>query len=188
MSTDSTQLRRHVRAHRGLSTSASPLWAIALWDYALANYAHDAVRHACLYLQDEAGVDVCELLWVCWLDRHGLVLDDDADSALQAVRAWQTEVTLPLRGQRRALKARARLHPDIAELRETIKRAELFAERETLARLQALAERGEGIRPRRCPDPPLPQRLAARWELCQKSHLLDLQTLVSQLDPPRLSR
>lgn len=138
---------------------------------------------ACLHLQDEAGADVCEMLWDCWLEHHGLVVDDDVDDALLDVHAWQKQVTRPLRRQRRALKPQAARYPTIAELREAIKHAELLAERETLAQLQALAERGEGIRPRRSQDPSLAERLARRLPIKKNSHLANLQTLESHLDP-----
>lgn len=121
-----------------------------LWDYALALYASDGVAGACLVLQDEGGADVCELLWVCWLASHGLTLADDVDDALHTIRAWQRETTRPLRTLRRALKAEAAERPGIARLRDTLKQAELLAERETLTRLQSLS--GNGTRPMRRDD------------------------------------
>ncbi|MFC3285655.1 TIGR02444 family protein [Litchfieldella rifensis] len=190
MSMDSTQLCRHLRTYLPPASAfgAARSWAVPLWDHALALYAQPEVMTACLYLQDDAGVDVCELLWVCWLQVHGLTLDDDVDSALDDVRAWQTEMTLPLRRQRRALKKRALTNPGLAELRETIQRAELLAERETLVRLQTLAERGQGIRPLGAEDPPLEKRLASRLGLQKKPHLSALKTLETRLDPPTQPR
>lgn len=123
-----------------------------LWDYALALYAARDVAEACLTLQDAGGADVCELLWACWLARRGLVPSDDAERELGDVRAWQGEFTRALRAQRRALKPAATQHAGLARLRQTIKDAELLAEREALARLQALAEQGRGVRPARPDD------------------------------------
>ncbi|WP_084671450.1 TIGR02444 family protein [Modicisalibacter ilicicola] len=117
-----------------------------LWNYALVLYARRHVADACLALQDDHGLDVCELLWVCWLASRGMAPAEDAGRALEGVRGWQREVTRPLRAQRRALKPLARDRPDIARLRQTIKEAELLAEREALNRLQALAEAGLGVR------------------------------------------
>lgn len=186
MSMDSTQLCHHLRAYLppASAADAASLWVVPLWDHALALYAHPEVMTACLHLQDDAGLDVCELLWACWLQVHGLTLDDDVDRALEDIRAWQAETTRPLRRQRRALKKRALTNPGIADLRETIKRAEWLAERETLARLQTLAEHGRGIRPLGAEDPSLEKRLASRLALQKKSHLSALKTLETRLDPP----
>lgn len=120
------------------------LAADPLWDFALALYARPGVETACLRLQDEAGLDVCELLWHCWLYRHGLAVAGEP-AALAPIRAWQRDVTAVLRGLRRELKRAARDQPGVAEVRGRLQRTELAAERETLSRLQALSESGQGI-------------------------------------------
>ncbi|WP_104203182.1 TIGR02444 family protein [Billgrantia saliphila] len=153
-----------------------------LWDFALSFYARPGVEAACLLLQDEAGVDVCELLWHCWLHRHGLRLVE-APPELAAIRRWQEEVTVPLRGLRRRLKAEAIRSAGVAHVREQLKQAELAAERETLARLQRLAEQGSGLSPLTTCASSLEISLASRWELQKKAQLLAVQTLECQLDP-----
>ncbi|MBD3895402.1 TIGR02444 family protein [Halomonas sp. ML-15] len=177
---DSTQLLAHLRAC---------LREAPLWDFALALYGRDGVEAACLQLQDEARTDVCELLWLCWLDVHGLVADGKLSAALAPLRHWQAEMTQPLRQRRRALKQQALTHPEIAELREAIKRAELLAEREALRLLQRISEdqlAPEGIlRPREPTDLPLVERLYAWLPEQKKQHLCALQTLESRLDPSR---
>ncbi|MHB0774744.1 TIGR02444 family protein [Halomonas sp. WWR20] len=131
-----------------------------LWDYALALYARQGVAEACLALQDDAGADVCELLWICWLAGQGLSLADDADQALAGVRAWQRDFTYPLRAQRRTLKPLAASSPGIAQLRQRLKDAELLAEREALRQLQEVTAAGYGIRPTRVSDGDVYARLA----------------------------
>lgn len=113
-----------------------------LWDYALSLYSAPGVADACLVLQDEGGADVCELLWVCWLAHQNLRPADDIGPHLRNVRRWQATYTYPLRAQRRALKPEAANSKTIARLRQTIKEAELLAEREALQQLQRLSQQG----------------------------------------------
>jgi uncharacterized protein (TIGR02444 family) len=170
MSHDSTQLPDALRAR---------LRRAPLWEFALALYGRNGVEAACLTLQDEAGIDVCELLWHCWLYHHGLTCDAPPDEA----RHWQCEVTAPLRRLRRALKAEARDDDGVAELRRTLQTAELQAEREALSRLQRLALSGRGIRPLSTPPPDPVKTLADHLHLHRASHLIKLKMLISQLDP-----
>ncbi|QTF92644.1 TIGR02444 family protein [Halomonas sp. BM-2019] len=154
-----------------------------LWDFALALYARPGVEAACLALQDEAGVDVCELLWRCWLLHHGARPGPSAEAGLAAVRCWQAEVTVPLRALRRRLKPEAATHSGIASLREALKHAELEAERETLGRLEALALEAsptalspfhEGAE----------KALVNALKLQKKRDISTLQPLTRLLDPP----
>ena len=116
-----------------------------LWAYALSLYGRRGVADACLTLQDEAGADVCELLWACWLFQRGLRPSEDIATHLTEVRNWQARYTRPLRAQRRELKLAAAHDATLARLRETLKQAELLAEREALNRLARLAEAGRGL-------------------------------------------
>ncbi|MDI5932548.1 TIGR02444 family protein [Halomonas kalidii] len=177
MTPDSTELPPALRAR---------LIANPLWDFALALYAREGVEAACLHLQDDAGLDVCELLWRCWLFHHG-VQPTDAPTGLAEIRRWQQEITAPLRRLRRTLKAEAATRPAVADLRRTLQRAELEAERETLARLEALTA---DCRPAPLPSarPGLKKHLADCLQLQKKSHLSALQRLESSLDPSRTPR
>jgi len=170
MSHDSTQLPPALRAR---------LRDASLWEFALALYSRDGVEAACLRLQDEAGVDVCELLWHCWLYHHGL----SCDERLEAIRGWQREVTGPLRRLRRALKPDAREHEGVAALRRTLQQAELQAEREALSRLARLAVGSDRLYPLPSPPPSLAEYLARQLQVQQKPHLSVLNTLERQLDP-----
>lgn len=119
------------------STRLQRLQQIPLWDFALSLYSQPGVETACLTLQDEAEVDVCELLFHCWLYSCGL---EAVPAALEREREqrrfWQCHVTEVLRGLRRDLKILAASSESVAALRETIKQAELMAERENLQRWQ----------------------------------------------------
>ncbi|WP_447956697.1 TIGR02444 family protein [Vreelandella sp. EE7] len=112
-----------------------------LWDFACDFYAYDEVATACLTLQDSAGVDVCELLFHCWLYRYGLQAQTARlEKARAARKHWQQSVTQTLRALRRDLKPDAAHSTSIARLRETIKTAELQAEKENLQAWQAFIE------------------------------------------------
>ncbi|GAB2789435.1 hypothetical protein GCM10027040_14590 [Halomonas shantousis] len=132
----------------------------ALWRYACAHYADPVVAAACLDLQERAGADVCELLWLGWLDHLGLVTDSDVARVLAPVRTHQAHQTYRLRARRRALKPLARPGSPLEAWREHLKRAELAAERDALDQLQSLTRRGEGVRPGRDADGDLGARLA----------------------------
>jgi len=110
----------------------------SLWSYALDRYARPGVETLCLTLQDEHGWDICELLWIAWLSEQRRGPDPDATDALAVARDWQREMTVPLRERRRALKSEVTRQPRLEPLRQTLKQAELQAEREMLARLAAL--------------------------------------------------
>lgn len=154
-----------------------------LWGFALTLYGRPGVEAACLVLQDEADVDVCELLWRCWLLQHGARPGIRAEARLTEVRRWQQEITAPLRRLRRRLKPEARGHSGVAELRETLKRAELEAERETLRRLERLAlEDAQGLLP--ASGISAEKALASALQLQKKTHLSTLHTLIASLDPP----
>ena len=120
------------------STRLQRLQQISLWDFALSLYAAPGVEAACLTLQDESDVDVCELLFHCWLYSCGLeVIPAEVVAIRRERRQWQHRITDVLRTLRRDLKTSASVSESVATLRETIKRAELMAERENLQRWQA---------------------------------------------------
>lgn len=170
---DSTELQPILRAR---------LQAEPLWDFALALYGHEGIERACLTLQDDAGVDVCELLWQCWLYHGGVMLQAEP-AALAEVRRWQAEITRPLRQLRRTLKDEAMRRKGVADLRQTLKHAELKAERDTLARLEKLSFNAILARwP--TPRPALASHLAGALKLQQKPHLQALHSVERALSPP----
>nr|WP_299245610.1 TIGR02444 family protein [uncultured Halomonas sp.] len=150
----------------------STQFSTSLWDYALILYARPGVAAACLALQDEHGADVCELLWLCWLDHLGLTTNAGAATVLAPIRTQQATLIRLLRERRRELKAHAMPGTSLARWRETIKNAELAAERGTLMQLQALTRLGQGVRPLHQDDATLLTRLA-RHVGCQRSVVSD---------------
>ena len=132
----------------------------ALWRYACVHYADSDIAAACLDLQEHAGADVCELLWLGWLHHLGLAPAATVVQTLAPVRAHQAHQTYRLRARRRALKPLARPGSPLDAWREHLKRAELAAERAALDQLQALTRRGEGVRPQCNADGDLTARLA----------------------------
>lgn len=123
------------------STRLAGIQQNSLWDFALDFYARPGLAQRLLRLQDDAGMDVCVLLWRLWLNGHGLAPTAEAEHALAEVAAWQHDYTRPLRDRRRWLKSAAADDPTLAELRETLKEAELMAEKVALGRLEALSRR-----------------------------------------------
>lgn len=129
------------------STRLSAIQQNSLWDFALDFYARPGVSRRLLRLQDEAGMDVCVMLWRLWLHHYGLVPTVSAERALAEVHAWQREYTRPLRDRRRRLKPAAISDPALAPLRQALKEAELLAEKAALARLEALSRQEGCVRP-----------------------------------------
>lgn len=125
----------------------------AAWAFTLDFYRRHGVPEACLVLQDEAGVDVVEMLMLIHADVIlGKRLSAGEIEALRAGTAgWREDAVLPLRAIRRKLKA---ARQDIAEsakeqLRTEIKKVELQAERlqvDFVARwLENVAGRGAAL-------------------------------------------
>ena len=111
-----------------------------LWSFALSTYARPGVEAACLRLQEQ-GADVCLLLCAAWLEQRGVVLTDERVQALRQVAGpWQSQVIEPLRQMRVQWRAMAQQDEPLAGLRERVKALELDAERQLLARLQAVAQ------------------------------------------------
>ncbi len=110
-----------------------------LWSFALSTYARPGVEAACLRVQEQ-GADVCLLLCGAWLEQRGVALTRERALALrQIAEPWQSQVVEPLRQVRRQWRAVAQQDAPLAALRERVKALELDAERELLARLEALA-------------------------------------------------
>ncbi|WP_413615615.1 TIGR02444 family protein [Halomonas cupida] len=170
MSADSTEFISQLR-HR--------LQNDPLWEFALQFYARPGIEQACLQLQDAHGWDVCELLWRCWLYRHGIEAGDFPTEA----RDWQREVTYPLRSLRRQLKAAARACEGVASVRSRVSEAELAAERETLHILMKISLDGNRLEPLSRPLPRLEKVLYAEGEIQEKSQVGTVRHIESQLDP-----
>lgn len=118
--------------------------ADALWAFAVAVYGRPGVGAACLALQDRAGANVPLLLFALWLGaERGIALTGpEAEAIDREVGPWHQEIVAALRALRRRLKDGPLPAPGAATdaLRETIKAAELAAERIELDTLARIAE------------------------------------------------
>ncbi|MBI1180373.1 MAG: TIGR02444 family protein [Alphaproteobacteria bacterium] len=106
--------------------------AQSLWRFSLDLYGQPGMEAACLDLQERFGADVNLVLYCLW---RGRLSGPELVAADTAVRRLRDDITVPLRRMRRAL---ARQGGEAA-LRESIKQAELEAERLEQALLQDLS-------------------------------------------------
>ena len=122
-----------------------------LWRFALEFYALPGVAEACLTLQDEAHIDVIQLLTAIYADlilRQPLSSKDVAKLGRQTAE-WRRATVLPLRDIRRFLKPERDGFPEERHLlREKVKAAELLAEQIQLALTERWLSRrqpGQGL-------------------------------------------
>jgi uncharacterized protein (TIGR02444 family) len=103
------------------------------WAFALDIYAKPGVADACLWLQNEAGVDVVIFLMVTYAAvRHRVLLTPAGIGKLdEACRPWREQIVRPLRTIRSALKTGPSPAPSrkTEQFRSTVKSVELAAER-----------------------------------------------------------
>ncbi len=121
------------------STSFQPLW-----DFALAFYAQPQIAETCVHLQDSYKVNVCLLIGLRWLDESGKHLSDAQFADLQTyIQVWTQQVVEPLRSLRRLLKQPVAAYPQDetqAQIRISIKQAELLAEKKLLLEIEAWSQ------------------------------------------------
>ncbi len=114
----------------------------SLWHFAAAIYGHDEVSKACLFLQDECGVDVNVLLFALWMAAERKIQLDAAtvQKIDAAVRQWREQVVMPLRAVRRRMKTGPAPAPNekTEELRGKLKEVEIESERIELSVLEGL--------------------------------------------------
>lgn len=108
-----------------------------IWRFALRLYGAPGCSDACLRLQDEAGIDVVNMIIVLYADaKLNRRLSGDQVNLLKAeMKRWRDETVLPLRRLRRRLKAPPAAFPaeETEALRNLIKKAELRSEQIQLA-------------------------------------------------------
>ncbi len=122
---------------------------MSLWDWTLAAYGRPGTPQATLALQDGHGQNTSFLLWAVWAQ-----VDDPALLARAAdiTRRWSETALVPIRNVRIALKGPVEGVDEAAKnaLRETVKTAELAAEKLLMESLEALV--GTGWRGSASPD------------------------------------
>jgi len=99
------------------------------WRFSLSVYQHEAVKTACLSLQDTYHVNVNLLLLCCWL-AYSVEKIDKADlaKASKKVSNWQQEVSQGLRKTRRWLQALGDKEPWIGEFAQQVLVQEIVSE------------------------------------------------------------
>lgn len=114
----------------------------SFWDFSLALYAQPQVADTCVLLQDTYGVNVNLLLWCAWLQCQQLTLTPARlQHAHALVDEWERDYVVPLRRLRRKLKQQFGVaDASVEALRQTIKQAELLAEKHMQLWLETLAK------------------------------------------------
>jgi len=119
------------------------------WDFSLVVYRKPGVAEACLYLQDDAGVDVNLLLFFCWLAgvRDEALGEAEIRDILRRTTDWRDHVVRPLREVRRWMKGDVEGMPagPVEALRSQVKRIELESERLQQDMLFALAAQAAAV-------------------------------------------
>lgn len=104
----------------------------AFWQFSLSLYGRPGVPDLCIALQDTHKIDVNVLFYLLFRAEQAEGFGVSTIANLDAgIKGWRDEVVRPLRAVRRVLKtdALARLANDDDALRQTIKAAELRAEK-----------------------------------------------------------
>lgn len=112
------------------------------WRFSLAVYADAGVQAECVDLQDRHGIDVNLLLFCAYVGAaHRARLPPAAlHEAAALVADWHRNIVRSLRAARQALKPFGATLPAAAELRSSVKAAELDAERLEQTMLDAWSE------------------------------------------------
>ncbi len=115
------------------------------WDFSIATYRLDGVPEACLWLQNERGVDVNMLLFSLWYGgARGDFHDNCLTEALRFSTSWRDAVVKPLRSARSWMKQAPGEFESLSTeqwhtLREDIKACELDAEKAQEMGLERIA-------------------------------------------------
>ena len=109
-----------------------------LWEFALALYEKPEVAACCLQLQDRNSVNVNILLWSIWLEHKHLCLTDERLlAACELIQQWDENYVQVLRTLRRNIKHEFKHNLAlVANVRDSIKHAELTAEKQELQWLE----------------------------------------------------
>lgn len=114
--------------------SEAPDWPDnPFWYFSLALYGMPGIADHLLYFQDRCDADVNLMLFCCWTAHQGAgpLTDARVQELARAMSDWQSGIIKPLRALRRILKDDSQGAPPVlsSHVRETIKQAELDAER-----------------------------------------------------------
>ncbi|MGH1470427.1 MAG: TIGR02444 family protein [Cellvibrionaceae bacterium] len=112
-----------------------------LWEFALALYSKPLVEETAIVLQNEYGVNVNILIWMCWLEKEGCRIDEDTiEGAERVIQSLHKDFVLPLRALRK--NPQLRDHSEITStLKDAIQQAELVAEQVVMSAIYAFSQR-----------------------------------------------
>ncbi len=112
-----------------------------LWEFALALYSKPLVEETAIALQNEYGVNVNILMWMCWLEKEGYGIDTDTiHGAERVIQSLHKDFVLPLRALRKSPQLQD--HSELtSRLKASIQAAELVAEQVVVSALYGYSER-----------------------------------------------
>ncbi|RCU43782.1 MULTISPECIES: TIGR02444 family protein [Corallincola] len=107
------------------------LEADSFWQASYSHYQQPDVKDACLWLQDEKGLNVNLLLLICWAAEQGIELTPvEIDTMLTAAAEWHEQNIAMIRQLRRATEAATWMDDDKREqLKQKLLDSELTMER-----------------------------------------------------------
>lgn len=108
----------------------------ALWQSAIAIYTTPSMEALCLTLQDRYNIRVTILLWAVWLDQSQYEFDENFWLRSNQKITWRNFMIERLRALRRKL---PKTKYDF-NLRNSVKKLELTAERKLLEKLERLTQ------------------------------------------------
>ncbi|OPX56340.1 TIGR02444 family protein [Oceanospirillum multiglobuliferum] len=115
------------------------------WRFSTKLYRLETVEMSCIYLQDHQGVMVNHLLFSCWLSTQNVCYSQDWAQQVEPIIGWHNQFVVPLRKQRRHLKAMAQAEPRLQEMREHLLEAEMIAEQHEQALLYLMYALKKGV-------------------------------------------
>lgn len=133
-----------------VDSATTPSPTPSLWKFATEHYTREGVDRLCLLLQDEHAFDVNLLLFCCWYGTHHGIAEPALMQTLYEYSCdWNNNAVQPVRHTRVWLKALIESspgdEPELAQLREKLKDAELECERH---QLEALEEKARAVPPK----------------------------------------
>ncbi|MGI1679579.1 MAG: TIGR02444 family protein [Cellvibrionaceae bacterium] len=112
-----------------------------LWEFALALYSKPLVEETAIALQNEYGMNVNILIWMCWLEKQGYQIDEEGIEGVERIiQSLHKDFVLPLRALRKNPQLRDQSELT-SNLKNAIQQAELAAEQLVMSAIYAYSRR-----------------------------------------------